>query len=67
MATAPVAITAPSIPEPNKDNQSLQQAVLAIKQNIEITQGTRNSVNRVLGKSAAAKSTDAALYKVNHP
>jgi hypothetical protein len=63
----PPAITAPSIPEPNKDNQSLQQAVLAIKQNIEITQGTRNSVNRVLGKSAAAKNIDAALYAVNNP
>lgn len=64
---APVAIVAPSIPEPNKDNQSLQQAVLAIKQNIEITQGTRSSVNRVFGKSASAIAIDTALYRVNNP
>ncbi len=63
----PAAIPAPSIPEPNKDNQSLQQAVLAIKQNIEITQGTRNSVNKIYGKSTAAKAVDKALYKIDHP
>lgn len=65
--TTHTGVHPPSIPEPNQTPQSLQQAVLAIKQNIEITQGTRNSVNKVMGKSAAAKSTDAALYRVNNP
>lgn len=60
-------LSAPSIPEPNRDNQSLQQAVLAIKQNIEITQGTRNSVNLVMGQDAAAKSVAEAIYRVMHP
>lgn len=56
-------ITSPSVPEPNKDNQSLQQAVLAIKQNIEIEQGTRKSVNRVMGLTAAEKGVNEAIYR----
>jgi len=66
MATA-VPITAPSIPEPNQTPQSLQQAVLAIKQNIEITQGTRRSVNLVVGQTAAQQGVNEALYRFTHP
>jgi hypothetical protein len=60
-------ISAPSIPEPNEDTQSLQQAVLAIKQNIEITQGTRFTVNRVTGQTAAQQGVNEALYRFTHP
>lgn len=63
--TSPVVT--PSIPEPTKDNQSLQQAVEAMKQNIEISQGTRNSVNKTFGMSASLKNILTALYRVNHP
>jgi len=62
-----MTLTAPSIPEPAKDNQSLLQAVLAIKQNIEITQGTRMSVNLVAGQTAAQKGVNEAIYRFTHP
>ena len=37
-------VTTPSIPSPSDDPASLVQAVWAIKQNIEIDQGTRGIV-----------------------
>ena len=37
-------VTLPAIPVPTADIQSIQQAVMAIKQNIETTQGTTGIV-----------------------
>jgi hypothetical protein len=60
-------ITAPSIPEPNATPLSLQQAVLAIKQNIEITQGTRAPHVTVNPQTAAEKDINEAIYRVMNP
>lgn len=62
----PPVIT-PSIPEPNKDATSLQAAVVALKENVEVAQGTRNSTNKTFGMTASQKNIAQALYKVNHP
>lgn len=65
MATnAPV--TTPSIPVPTGDMQSIQQAVLAIKQNIEIAQGTRGIVRAspLHGPTTVNKQIGAAINAV---
>lgn len=62
--TAPV--TVPTIPTPNADPESLQQAVLAIKQNIEISQGTRGIVraSSLHGPTVVNVQTGAAISAV---
>lgn len=59
-------VAAPAIPMPNATPESLQQSVLAIKQNIEIAQGTRGtsfSAN-LHGPTTAAVQIATALRKV---
>ena len=61
-----VPVAFPAIPMPNASPESLQQATLAIKQNIEIGQGTRGtsfSAN-LHGPTSVAKAINAALLKV---
>jgi hypothetical protein len=60
-------ISAPSIPEPNATPLSLQQAVLAIKQNIEITQGTRAPQLAINPQTAAEQGINEAIYRVMNP
>lgn len=59
-------ITTPSIPTPNGDTKSLQQAVMAIKQNIEIAQGTRGIVraSQIHGPTAVNTELGAAISAV---
>ena len=58
-------VVAPPIPVPNGDMQSIQQAVLAIKQNIEIKEHQAHGIRtQVYPKSTAAIQTQAAVNAV---
>lgn len=65
MSTA-VPISAPSIPMPTGEIQGNSMAINAMKQNIEITQGTRGVVRaaNLHGPTVVNIATDAALRKV---
>lgn len=61
-----VPVAAPTIPHPTENATSLQQAVLAIKQNIELAQGTRGTAfaAQLHGPTAKDIAIAAALRKV---
>jgi len=63
-----VPIGTPAIPMPGATAESNYQAILAIKQNIEIAQGTRGIVraSQLHGPSAVNTAINAALRAVNN-
>ena len=65
MSTA-VPITAPSIPMPTGEIAGNSMSINAIKQNVEIVQGTRGIVraSRIHGPTVVNTQTGAALRKV---
>jgi hypothetical protein len=55
----------PSVPTPNQTLPSLQEGVLALKQNVEILTGThKNFHTPAAPKTAAAIAVDAAIAAV---
>lgn len=61
-------ITVPSIPSPTSDPPSILQTLWAIKQNIEITQGTRGVVraSTLHGPTIVNTQLGAAIRKVEN-
>jgi hypothetical protein len=61
-------ITAPSIPMPGSTAESNYQSILAIKQNIEISQGTRGIVraSQIHGPTVVNTQIGAALRQVDN-
>lgn len=62
-----VPVDTPAIPHPTTDTTSLQFAVLSIKQNIELAQGTRGTAfaARLHGPTPVDIAMAAALRKVS--
>lgn len=54
----------PAIPSPVQTLDSLQQSVLAIKQNVETLNGTRGASRPNLSASSAGRAVSAALNAV---
>jgi hypothetical protein len=57
-------VTVPSIPTPNEDPASIVQSVMALKQNVEIAQGTRGARAAIHPPSATNIAIGAAISAV---
>ena len=59
-------VTVPSIPMPTDEPASIVQSILAIKQNVEIAQGTRGARAAVQQPSAVNIAIGAAIRAVTN-
>lgn len=59
-------VTVPSIPMPTDEPASIVQSILAIKQNVEIAQGTRGARAAVQPPSAVNIAIGAAIRAVTN-